>query len=76
MATLLLTEEQRERHLITRLDAAEDLAFRQLTHAKAVLVRAGLSPSNEVLLAAALQAIVANMNIEVAMASGSDVVPV
>ncbi len=62
MANLLLTEEQKERHLITRLDAAEDLTFKQLTHAKAVLVRASLPPTDPVLLGATLQAIVANMN--------------
>lgn len=61
MATLLLTEEQRERHLITRLDGAEQMVFRQLTHAKAVLVRAGIAPDDSVMLAAALRAIVANM---------------
>ena len=72
MATLLLTEEQKERHLITRLDAAEEMAFRQLTHAKAVLVRAGLSPTDPMLLGAALQAIVANMNIELVAAGASE----
>ena len=52
MATLMLTEEQKERHLISRLDAAEALTFRQLTHAKAVLVRASLPPDDAVLLGA------------------------
>jgi hypothetical protein len=65
MPTLLLTEEQRERHLITRLDAAEDLTLKQLTHAKAVLVRASLPPDDPVLLGAVLQAIVSNMPIEI-----------
>jgi hypothetical protein len=65
MTTLLLTEEQKERHLIGRLDAAEDLTFKQLTHAKAVLVRAGLAPDDPTLLGAALQAIVANMPLEI-----------
>ena len=65
MATLSLTEEQKERHLIARLDAAENLTFKQLTHAKAVLVRAGLAPDDSTLLGAALQAIVANMPAEV-----------
>ena len=64
MATLLLTEEQKERHLITRLDAAEDLTFKQLTHAKAVLVRASLPLTDPVLLGAVLQAIVANMPVD------------
>ena len=64
MATLALTEEQKERHLIGRLDAAESLTFRQLTHAKAVLVRAGLTPDDSTLLGAALQAMVANMPAE------------
>jgi hypothetical protein len=64
MTTLMLTEEQRERHLITRLDAAEYLTFKQLTHAKAALVRAGLSPDDPTLLGAALQAIIANMPAE------------
>ena len=65
MPTLMLTEEQKERHLITRLDAAEDLTFRQLTHAKAVLVRASLPSDEPALLGAVLQAIVSNMPIEV-----------
>ena len=64
MTTLLLTEDQKERHLIGRLDAAEELTFKQLTHAKAVLMRASLPPADPVLLGAALQAIVANMAIE------------
>ena len=64
MATLMLTEEQKERHLISRLDAAEQLTFRQLTHAKAVLVRASLPPDDSLLLGAVLQAIVANMPAE------------
>ena len=64
MTTLLLTEAQKERHLITRLDAAEALTFKQLTHAKAVLVRAGLPPTDPVLLGAVLQAIVSNMPLE------------
>lgn len=62
MSTLLLTEEQKERHLITRLDAAQHLTFKQLTHAKAALVQAGLSSADAVLLGAALQALVANMH--------------
>ena len=61
MASLQLTEDQKERHLIGRLDAAERMTFRQLTHAKAVLVRASLSPDDSILLGAVLQAIVANM---------------
>jgi hypothetical protein len=61
MATLMLTEDQKERHLISRLDAAEQMTFRQLTHAKAVLVRASLPPDDSVLLGAVLHAIVANM---------------
>ena len=61
MATLIHTEEQKERHLISRLDSAEQMTFRQLTHAKAVLVRASLPPDDSVLLSAALHAIVANM---------------
>jgi ethanolamine ammonia-lyase small subunit len=61
MTTLMLTEEQKERHLITRLDAAEYLTFKQLTHAKAALVRAGLSPDDSTLLGAALQAIISNL---------------
>jgi len=64
MATLMLTEDQKERHLISRLDAAEQLTFRQLTHAEAVLVRASLPPDDSVLLGAVLQAIVANMPAE------------
>jgi hypothetical protein len=64
MATLLLTEEQRERHLIARLDAAEDLTLKQLTHAKAVLVRANLPTDDPILLGAVLQAIVSNMPVE------------
>ncbi len=61
MATLMLTEDQKERHLIARLDAAERMTFRQLTHAKAVLLQASLSPDDSVLLGAVLHAIVANM---------------
>jgi hypothetical protein len=64
MATLQLTEEQRERHLIARLDAAEGLTLKQLTHAKAVLVRANLPPDDATLLGAVLQAIVSNMPVE------------
>jgi hypothetical protein len=64
MTTLMLTEEQKERHLIGRLDAAEYLTSKQLTHAKAALVRAGLSPDDSTLLGAALQAIIANMPAE------------
>jgi hypothetical protein len=64
MSTLLLTEEQKERHLITRLDAAEELTLKQLTHAKAVLMRAGLPHDDPALLGAVLQAIVSNMPAE------------
>ncbi|MCE9660862.1 MAG: hypothetical protein K8R60_20230 [Burkholderiales bacterium] len=61
MATLMHTEEQNERHLISRLDAAEQMTLRQLTHARAVLARASLPHDDSVLLGAVLQAIVANM---------------
>ncbi len=61
MSTLPLDDDARNRHLIYRLDAAEELALKQLTHAKAVLVRAGMSPDDSVLLAGALHAIVVNM---------------
>jgi hypothetical protein len=64
MATLMLTEDQKERHLISRLDVAEQLTFRQLTNARAVLVRASLPPDDSVLLGAVLEAIVANMPAE------------
>ena len=61
LPTLLpLTEEERARHLIKRLDAAEDLVYKQLTHAKAVLVRAGMA-EDTALLGAVLAAIVATM---------------
>ena len=65
MPALLLTEEQKERHLITRLDAAEQLTFKQLTHAKAVLVRAGMQPDDPVLLGAVLQTLAGNMPVDV-----------
>ena len=71
MTTLLLTEEQKERHLITRLDAAEELTFKQLTHAKAVLLRASLSTTDSTLLGAVLHAIVANMPVEAESSSAN-----
>ncbi len=62
MSTLPLDDSVVARHLIHRLDAAEDLALKQLTHAKALLLRAGLPVDDPTLLAAALGAIVANMH--------------
>ena len=62
MSTLPLNEQAKNRHLIYRLDAAEELAFKQLTHAKALLLHASLSPDDSTLLGAALHAIVVNMH--------------
>lgn len=62
MDTLPLDQTEKARHVIYHLDAAEELAFKQLTHAKAVLVRAGLPVDDAALLGPVLNAIVMNMH--------------